>query len=258
MWLRSALRKQRRRNPHKLPRPRLHRQVFPRTTKAITYNLRGSVKVDFHGTDLLRGGSGEAKVEAKKTTFEIDAKFSGLDDPVKFGFEYLTYVLWAISPEGRAINLGELVLDKSNARLKTETNLQTFGMIVTVEPYFAVTQPGSMVVLENIASDAGRQQEIAATYQLLGTGTYRFPAILILEMRFSASTRRLHASCLKRRNLRFASRILPPETNTQARFFPRLTCSCARLKPPTCKSKKREIVESAARETALRLPKRRA
>src|SRR5579872_437769 len=137
-----------------------------RTTKAITYNLRGSVKVDFHGTDLLGGGAGEAKVEAKKTTFEIDAKFSGLDDPVKFGFEYLTYVLWAISPEGRAINLGELVLDKSNARLKTETNLQTFGMIVTAEPYFSVTQPGNMVVLENVAADTGHQQEITATFQL--------------------------------------------------------------------------------------------
>ncbi len=143
-----------------------------RTTKAITYNLRGSMKVDFHGTNLLGGGSGEAKVDAKKATFEIDAKFSGMDDPVKFGLEYLTYVLWAISAEGRAINLGELVLDHNNAHLKTETNLQTFGMIVTAEPYFAVTQPGNMVVLENVVPETGRQQEIAATYQLLGTGTY--------------------------------------------------------------------------------------
>jgi outer membrane protein OmpA-like peptidoglycan-associated protein len=105
---------------------------------------------------------------------EIEAKFEGLDDPTKLGLEYLTLVLWAVSPEGRAVNLGELVLDHNNSHLKAITDMQTFGMIVTAEPYFAVNQPGNMVVLENVVSSStvGRQENIEARYELLGRGTY--------------------------------------------------------------------------------------
>jgi hypothetical protein len=78
-----------------------------RVIKATHYRLQGgSAKVDFHGTDQMQRASGDAKVEGKKTNFEIDAKFQGFDDATKFGLEYLTYVLWAISPEGRPVNLG--------------------------------------------------------------------------------------------------------------------------------------------------------
>lgn len=146
-----------------------------RTTKAVNYRLRGdAVKVDFRGTELMQNASGEAKVAGKKSSVEIEAKFDGLDDPTKFGLEYLSLVLWAISPEGRAVNLGELVVDHNSSRVKAITDMQTFGMIVTAEPYFAVNQPGNMVVLENIvgASTVGRQENIDAKYELLGRGTY--------------------------------------------------------------------------------------
>ncbi|HEV7672898.1 MAG TPA: OmpA family protein [Candidatus Angelobacter sp.] len=146
-----------------------------RTTKAVNYRLRGdTVKVDFHGTELMQNASGEAKVTGKKSSVEIDAKFEGLDDPTKFGLEYLSLVLWAISPEGRAVNLGELVVDHNGSRVKAITDMQTFGMIVTAEPYFAVNQPGNMVVMENIvgATTVGRQENIDARYELLGRGTY--------------------------------------------------------------------------------------
>jgi outer membrane protein OmpA-like peptidoglycan-associated protein len=145
-----------------------------RTTKAVNYRLRGdAVKVDFHGTELMQNASGEAKVAGKKSSVEIDAKFDGLDDPTKFGLEYLSLVLWAVSPEGRAVNLGELVIDHNSSHVKAITDMQTFGMIVTAEPYFAVNQPGNMVVLENIApANAGRQENIEAKYELLGRGTY--------------------------------------------------------------------------------------
>src|ERR1700756_67953 len=87
-----------------------------RTTKAVNYRLRGdSIKVDFHGTELMQNASGEAKVTGKKSSVEIDAKFDGLDDPTKFGLEYLSLVLWAVSPEGRAVNLGELVFDHNSS-----------------------------------------------------------------------------------------------------------------------------------------------
>ena len=144
-----------------------------RTTKAVHYRQGGSVKILFQATDLLMGASGEAKVEAKKTAVNIDAKMQGMDEATKFGLEYLTYVLWAVSPEGRAVNLGELVVDKGNAHLKAATDMQTFGLIVTAEPYFAVNQPGNVVVLESVVPENVAQgEEITAKYELLGRGTY--------------------------------------------------------------------------------------
>jgi outer membrane protein OmpA-like peptidoglycan-associated protein len=145
-----------------------------RTTKAMHYRLQGGqTKVDFRGTDLLQGATGEARVEGKKTNFEIDAKFEGLEDATKFGLEYLTYVLWAVSPQGRPVNLGELSLDKSgSAHVKAFTDLQTFGLIVTAEPYFAVTQPGNMVVIESASISGAASENISATYELVTRGTY--------------------------------------------------------------------------------------
>ncbi len=145
-----------------------------RTTKAVHYRLQGGMtKVDFRGTDLLQRASGEARVEGKKTNFEIEVKFQGLEDATKFGLEFLTYVLWAVSPEGRPVNLGELSLDHSgNAHVKAFTDLQTFGMIVTAEPYFAVTQPGNMVVMESAPLGGGAGENIDAKYELVTRGTY--------------------------------------------------------------------------------------
>src|SRR5579859_7574983 len=145
-----------------------------RTIKAMHYRLQGgNVKVDFHGTDLSQRASGEAKVEGKKVNFEIDAKFSGFEDATKFGLEYLTYVLWAVSPEGRPVNLGELSLDHhGNAQVKSHTDLQSFGMIVTAEPYFAVSQPGNMVVAESVTISGAATENIDAKFDLVSRGTY--------------------------------------------------------------------------------------
>ena len=144
-----------------------------RTLKAMHFRQGSSVKVAFQATEQMRGASGEAKIEGKKATVTVDAKFQGLDDATKFGLEYLTYVLWAVSPQGRAESLGELVVEKGNARLKASTDMQTFGMIVTAEPYFAVTQPGDTVVAESVAPEGMAQGEnIETKYELLGRGTY--------------------------------------------------------------------------------------
>jgi outer membrane protein OmpA-like peptidoglycan-associated protein len=144
-----------------------------RTTKAVHYRLQGGMtKVDFQGTSLLERASGEAKVEGKKTNLAIDAKFQNIEDATKFGLEYLTYVLWAVSPEGRAVNLGELTLEHGNAHVKAATDFQTFGMIVTAEPYFAVTQPGNMVVMESAPMSGAGGENIEARYELVTRGTY--------------------------------------------------------------------------------------
>src|SRR6266702_687487 len=147
-----------------------------RTTKAVNYRRAGSLtKIDFQGTELMSGANGEARVQSKSNRIEIEAKFLGLDEATKFGLEYLTYVLWAVSPGGRAVNLGEVVLKTGGAQVKAIiTDMQSFGMIVTAEPYFAVTQPGNTVVLENVFGPAtlGKVENIDASYELLGRGIY--------------------------------------------------------------------------------------
>lgn len=150
-------------------------QSVSRTTKARNYRRAGGfARVYFQGTEIMPRASGEARVLTKSTRIEIDAKFADLEDATKFGFEYLTYVLWAISPQGRAVNLGEVVLKHGSGEVKAITDMQTFGMVVTAEPYFAVTQPGDVVVLEN-ALDAdlqGKVENIGAKYELVARGIY--------------------------------------------------------------------------------------
>ena len=123
--------------------------VVSRNVQAVNYEHRsGSSKLDFVGTDLMPSANGEAKVNSRRGSIEIDAEFGDLREPTTFGNEYLTYVLWAISPEGRAVNLGEvLVGDNHRSKLRVTTDLQAFALIVTAEPYYAVRQPSNLVVL---------------------------------------------------------------------------------------------------------------
>ena len=145
-----------------------------RTAKAVNYRkTSGSTKIAFRGTELMPQSTGEAEVKNKNGRIEIEAKFEGFEEATKFGLEYLTYVLWAISPQGRAVNLGELELKNGSGKVKAITELQTFGMVVTAEPYFGVTQPGNTVVLENDpAQGAARIENIDARYELLARGVY--------------------------------------------------------------------------------------
>ncbi len=142
-----------------------------RTAKAITFRRgTGRIKVPLRGSGLMPQGVGEASVENKGNRVEIDAKFQNMEDATKFGFEYLTYVLWAVSPEGRAVNLGELQLKNGNGEVKAMTDMQIFALVVSAEPYFAVSQPGNEVVLEN--SEMPGAESISATYQLLPQSAY--------------------------------------------------------------------------------------
>jgi len=149
--------------------------VTARTTKAIDYQHRsGATKIDFLGTELLPGARGEAKVESKQGYIEIESEFDGLRTATVNGAEYLTYVLWAITPEGRTANLGEVLLNGTKSKLDVTTNLQVFGLVVTAEPYFAVTRPSDRIVMENVvrADTKGKVEEIDAKYELLQRGQY--------------------------------------------------------------------------------------
>jgi len=149
--------------------------VVGRTTSAINYRpRRGDTKVDFAGTSLMPAAKGYATVSGEKGYIKIDARFDKLAPPTQFGAEYLTYVLWAITPEGRATNLGEVQRDDADARVQVTTELQAFGLVLTAEPYFAVTQPSDVVVMENMIRDntKGSVDTIQAKYELLKRGSY--------------------------------------------------------------------------------------
>ena len=149
--------------------------VVERTAKAINYRHHsGATKVDFRGTPLLPEAHGEAKVESKQGYIEIEVEFDELQGATRFGPEYLTYVMWAITPEGRATNLGEVILNGTESKLNVTTELQAFGLIVTAEPYFAVSQPSDVVVMENFVrkDTVGKIEEIDAKYELLQRGQY--------------------------------------------------------------------------------------
>ena len=149
--------------------------VVERSTKAVNYKNRGgATKIDFAGTPLLPNSHGEAKVESKQGYIEIEVEFRNLQPATAYGPEYLTYVMWAITPEGRTTNLGEVLLNGTNSKLDVTTELQSFGLIVTAEPYFAVTQPSDVVVMENIIrpDTRGAVQEVDAKYELLKRGQY--------------------------------------------------------------------------------------
>jgi hypothetical protein len=151
--------------------------VVERTTKAINYLHRsGSTTIDFRGTALQPGARGEAKVEGKQGYTEIEVEFDDMIPPNRYGREYLTYVMWAITPQGRSRNLGEVVLNGTKSKLDVTTELQSFGLIVTAEPYFAVTQPTDRVVLENFVRPNTRAQveEITTRYALQNRNTFDF------------------------------------------------------------------------------------
>jgi outer membrane protein OmpA-like peptidoglycan-associated protein len=150
--------------------------VTSRTAKAINYQHRsGATKIDFRGTELLSTARGEAKVESKQGYIEIEVEFDGLQPANKQGSEYLTYVLWAITPEGRTANLGEILLNGTKSKLNVTTELQVFGLVVTAEPYYAVRQPSDLIVMENVvrADTKGKIEEIDAKYELLQRGQYQ-------------------------------------------------------------------------------------
>ena len=152
--------------------------VVGRTTPAINYRPRsGETRVDFAGTPLMPDADGQARIKGQKGYIEIDAKFKDISPASQFGPEYLTYVVWAITPEGRARNLGELQISGDDGDLKVTTELQAFGLVVTAEPYFAVTQPSDVVVMENVVRDGpggtiGNIEVINAKYELLKRGSY--------------------------------------------------------------------------------------
>ena len=151
-------------------------QVVSRTVKAVSYrNRSGWTKVDFEGTALAPKAKGKADVNSRKGYIEVKTEVKNLPPPSQYGNEYLTYVLWAVTPDGRPKNLGELLVNQDgNAEINVTTDLQSFGLIVTAEPYFSVTQPSDVVVMQNVIREdtVGKYEEVDAKYELMPRGMY--------------------------------------------------------------------------------------
>jgi outer membrane protein OmpA-like peptidoglycan-associated protein len=158
------------------PMPVFRVNVISRNVQAVNYKHRGgATKLNFTGTDLMPAANGQAKVESKKGYIEIEVEFGNFEKPTSFGSEYLTYILWAVSPEGRSINLGEILVgDNHRSKLDVTTDLQAFALIVTAEPYYAVRQPSNVVVLENVVRNdtKGTTEALNTKYELMERGGY--------------------------------------------------------------------------------------
>lgn len=157
------------------PIPVFRVEVVSRTTKAVNYQYRsGATIVKFAGTALMPKAKGQAKVEGKQGYTEIEVEFENIPPATTFGSSYLTYVLWAITPEGSATNLGELVLTNGKSKVNVTTRYQSFAMVVTAEPHFAVRQPSELLVMDNTPAYEvkGAIQTVDAKFELLRKAAY--------------------------------------------------------------------------------------
>ena len=156
-------------------------KVVQRDLDAVNYLHRsGSTNISFKGTHLMPFAKGEAKVVSERGGIHISARFQGLTPANGFGPEYLTYVLWAISPDGRPNNLGEVLPSNNKNNIDVTTALQSFGLIVTAEPYFSVTQPSDVVVLQNViltTRPIGVLEKVNAHYSFCLVGLTRRPKV---------------------------------------------------------------------------------
>src|SRR5579862_5189538 len=166
--------------------------VVSRTIPAVNYSHRsGTTKIDLRGTELMPMSKGVADVASNTGATRMTVRFEKLDQPSRFGPEFLTFVLWAITPEGRAKSIGEVVSKNNDgkAEIVASSDLQAFGMIVTAEPYWAVTQPSDVVVMENFVrtDTTGTIEQVNAKYDLLKRGTYtvnlRSPDAFVADLR---------------------------------------------------------------------------
>jgi outer membrane protein OmpA-like peptidoglycan-associated protein len=149
-------------------------RVVTRSTQAVDYRRKGNTKVDLKGTDLMPSATGAAKIESKSGRIQINAELSHVRPANSFGLAYLTYVLWAITPEGRPRNLGEILLKDERGALQVTVDFQAFGLIVTAEPYYAVSQPSDLVVAQNEIRQetTGRVEAINVNYESVSREMY--------------------------------------------------------------------------------------
>ncbi len=149
-------------------------RVVSRSTQSVDYRHKGSTMVVIQGTDLAPQVRGQAKIAGESGGVKIEVSVERLRPANTFGLAYLTYVLWAITPEGQPKNLGEMVVKDGKSSVHTTTDFQAFALIVTAEPDFAVAQPSDLVVAQNlIRSDTkGGVEPVDVKFELISRDVY--------------------------------------------------------------------------------------
>jgi len=160
-------------NPQSTQQP-FNVQMETRSVQAVNYRVGADTAVDFKGTDLMPELGGKAKVSSKKALTKVEVEVEHLRPAKSIDLAYLTYVLWSISPQGHAKNIGELVEHDGKASLHTTTDMQAFALVITAEPDFAVVQPSDMVVGENSLRDTtqGRPETVDVRYETFPRSVY--------------------------------------------------------------------------------------
>jgi len=143
-----------------------------KTVQAVSFPNNTSSRLDFTGTPLLPFAKGQAKIDNKKGIITIDMQLQKMSPATQLGPEFLTYVLWAITPEGRAANLGEILLNGDKAKLLATTQMPNFALIITAEPYFAVTEPSEAVVLMGVPGGNTKGMTTPVAARLLKRSAY--------------------------------------------------------------------------------------
>ncbi len=165
-------------NPPANSNPIFRVQVVARDIPAVSYrNRSGWTKIDFQGTSLAPQAKGSAQVRSELGHMTVKLDVKNLPAPRTFGPLYLTYVLWAITPDGHASNLGEVLVNSDgNYSGQVTTDLQSFGLIITAEPYFGVRQPSDVVVMQNVVRQdtLGKVEVVNAHFELLPRGQYTY------------------------------------------------------------------------------------
>jgi outer membrane protein OmpA-like peptidoglycan-associated protein len=123
----------------------------------FSYRPDSSSTLGFRGTALAPRADGTAKIHTTQDRTEIAGRFEHLPMPASFG-PFAVYVLWVVTPEGRAINAGVLEQDGEKAKMNGTTPLSSFALIVTAEPHFAVSVPSKYIVLQNFSQDVQGSQ----------------------------------------------------------------------------------------------------
>jgi outer membrane protein OmpA-like peptidoglycan-associated protein len=132
-------------------------------SKISIYSYRDGPKSDLflRGTPLAATAEGKAQVEYQNDNAQISAEVQDMPKPSSLG-PYTTYVLWAVTPDGRATNQGVISgIEGGKGKLETQHGASQFALIVTAEPHFAVTIPSTMMVLYNVGDDVkGTQSQV--------------------------------------------------------------------------------------------------
>jgi outer membrane protein OmpA-like peptidoglycan-associated protein len=132
----------------------------------FNYQQSRNSDLTLRATPVISTGEGKVEVEYQSGNANISAAVRRLPPPAGLG-PYTTYVLWTLTPDGRAANQGVLAgAEGGSGALETQHAASQFALIVTAEPHFAVSAPSTMVVMYNVADKVrGAETKVSSLFE---------------------------------------------------------------------------------------------